>query len=53
MSIDVMGEFDEVYRKPERSGHETQNLLRNKDMKDGVNASNSLMYGYSPSFHFC
>jgi hypothetical protein len=45
MSENVMGAFDEVYTKPRRCGHETQMFLRNKDIKDNENASNTLIYG--------
>jgi hypothetical protein len=45
MSTDVMGAFEEVYKKPQRCGHEAQSCLRNKDMKDNVNAGNTLIDG--------
>jgi hypothetical protein len=45
MSTNVMGAFDEVYMNPWRFGHETQSCLRNKDMKENVNACNTLIYG--------
>jgi hypothetical protein len=51
MPIDVLGTFDEVYMKPQKHGHETQICLRNKDIKDSVNVSNTLIYGYSLSYH--
>jgi hypothetical protein len=45
MLVDVLGAFDEVYTKPQRCGHETRSWLRNMEMKDSVNAGNSLMDG--------
>jgi hypothetical protein len=45
MSTYVLGAFEEVYKKPQRCGHEAQIVLRNKDMKDNVNAGNTLLYG--------
>jgi hypothetical protein len=52
MSIDVLGAFDEVYTKPQRCGHETQSCLSNKDIKNNENEGNTLIDGYSSSFHF-
>jgi hypothetical protein len=45
MSTDVMGAFEEVYKKPQRCGYETRSCLRNKDMKDSVNVGNTLIDG--------
>jgi hypothetical protein len=45
MSTDVLGAFYEVYMKPQRCGHETQIWLRNMDMKDSVNAGDTLIGG--------
>jgi hypothetical protein len=39
--------FEEVYKKPQRCGHESQSYLRIKNMKDNVNVGNALIYGYS------
>jgi hypothetical protein len=45
MSADVMGAFDEVYMKPQRCGYGTQSWLRNMEMKERENASNTLIDG--------
>jgi hypothetical protein len=45
MSTDVMGAFEEVYKNPQRCGHEAQSCLRNRDMKDGINVG---VVGESP-----
>jgi hypothetical protein len=45
MSTYVMGEFKEVYKNPQRCVHEDQSCLQKKDMKDNVNASNTLVDG--------
>jgi hypothetical protein len=42
---DVIGAFDEVYTKPRRYGYGNQIWLRNMDMKDSVNAGNTLIDG--------
>ena len=45
MSANVMGAFDEIYMKPHRCGYGTRSWLRNMDMKDNVNAGNTLIDG--------
>jgi hypothetical protein len=37
--------FEEVYNKPRRCGHKSQSCLRNKGMKESVNAGNTLIDG--------
>jgi hypothetical protein len=45
MSTYVMGAFEEVYNNPQRCGHEARSCLSNNDMKESVNACNTLIYG--------
>jgi hypothetical protein len=52
MSVYVLGAFYEVYMNPHRCGHETQNCLRNTDMKESENVNNTLIDGYYSLFHF-
>jgi hypothetical protein len=40
-----MGAFEEVYKEPQRCGHEAHICLRNKDMKDNLNVDNKLIDG--------
>jgi hypothetical protein len=49
MSTDVMGSFEEVYKKPQRCGHEACSL-RNKDMKDSVNVVGDI--SHTPRIYF-
>jgi hypothetical protein len=43
MSIDVMGQFEEVYKNPQTCGHESRICLRNKDMKENVNVGKKII----------
>jgi hypothetical protein len=45
MSGDMLGAFDEVYLTPQMCGYGTQSWFRNMDMKDSVNACNTLIDG--------
>jgi hypothetical protein len=46
LSMALMGRhFEEVYKKPQRCGHEAQSCLRKKRMKDIANACKTLIDG--------